>query len=80
MADTPPPRPTALRLLLAVPLIGHILRDLLYRGRENVWYFLLMVVSLWGIAILEFGLPGLALPAVALTPLILLVLVVVTRG
>ena len=79
MTDTTP-RSAPLRLLLAVPLVGHILRDLLYRGRENVWYFLLMVVSLWGIAILEFGLPGLTLPAVAVTPVILIVLVIVTRG
>lgn len=45
-----------------------------------IWYAIAAFLGLWGGAVLIWGLPGLFLPAVALVPVIFLVLLLVTRG
>jgi hypothetical protein len=69
-----------------IPL-SHQVSDRNRRARDqskddphNPLYFLLAVVSLWGCAILTWGLPALYLPAVALVPLCIAALVAITRG
>jgi hypothetical protein len=77
---TPRRLPLWERLIYAVPLIGWMLKDVVHGDPDNLYHFLFAVVCLWAIAGLQFGLVGVALPAVALGPLILLGLVVLTRG
>jgi hypothetical protein len=75
------PAPTfAQRLLFAVPIIGWVARDLLFGDKNNVWAALIAFVSLWMCSALTFGLPGLYLPALALVPVIFLVLILITKG
>lgn len=69
-----------LRLFFAVPVIGWIARDLVLGDKDNIWYALAMVVSLWGISGLTYGVPGLYLPALALVPIVFLVLLIITWG
>jgi hypothetical protein len=38
------------------------------------------VVSLWGIAIMTWGLPALYLPAVAFVPVMFTILILITQG
>lgn len=80
--STPPPeqRPLWQRLFLAVPVIGWVARDLLYGDKDNIWYALVMVVSLWIISGMTFGLPGVYMPAVALVPIIFAILLLITWG
>jgi hypothetical protein len=73
-------RPLWLRLFFALPIIGWITHDVMFKGQENIWYALLTVVSLWGIAILKFGVPGLYIPAVCMVPVMFIVLILITRG
>ncbi len=47
---------------------------------EFSWYILLVVVSLWGISILTFGLPGLVVPALVLLPFVFTALMLITVG
>ncbi len=80
MAPIHPRPPLWQRLFFMVPIIGWIARDLMYKGPENIWYALLAFVSLWGISIMLFGIPGLYIPAVCLVPVIFVVLILITRG
>lgn len=71
--------PLALRILLALPLLGRITREI-RDDADNILYLLLALVSLWVISILTWGLPALYLPMVALAPVCLGMLVLLTRG
>ncbi len=73
------PAPTlAQRILFAIPVIGWIARDLLLGDKNNVWFALIGFFSLWMSCALTFGLPGLYLPALALVPIMFVVLILIT--
>ena len=76
----PAPLPFWQRLFFAIPVIGWVARDLLFGDKNNIWFALIAFVSLWLSAALTFGLPGLYLPALALVPVMFVVLVVITWG
>lgn len=76
-----PPRLTlAERLLYAVPILGWMLKDVVHGDRDNIWYFLAAVLSLWIMAIMSFGFPALVVPVVLAVPAVFIVLVTITRG
>lgn len=76
-----PERPSrARRAFYAIPVIGWIARDLVEGGSDNIYYLLVAVLSLWAIAVMTWGLPALALPAMALVPAIIATLVLLTIG
>jgi len=76
-----PTRPSIwLRLFLAIPVIGWVARDLLYGDKDTIWYALIAFVSLWMSSALVFGLPGLYLPALALVPVMFLLIVIYAWG
>jgi hypothetical protein len=81
VATAIPARPPLwVRLFYMVPVFGWIARDTVENGEENLYYGIALVLSLWGISILTFGLPGLFIPALAMVPLIFMVLLAITWG
>ncbi|MGR3623281.1 hypothetical protein [Pseudophaeobacter sp.] len=68
------------RMLFAIPLLGRISKEIAYGAEENFIYALASLVCLWGCSILLFGIPGLYLPAVALVPVIFILLIAISRG
>lgn len=80
MATTDPihsgPTPLAYRL----PLLGAIAREWAEGDDDFPLYLVLALVSIWGIAIVFYGLPALYLPAVVAAPLMILVLIGISRG
>jgi hypothetical protein len=68
------------RLFFAIPVVGWIARDLIYGDSDTIWYLLAMLVSLWAISVMTFGVPGLYIPAVILAPIVFLVLLIITWG
>ena len=78
--DMPRRLPLWQRLFFAVPVFGWMAYDVTYRGPENLWYALIAFVSMWGCSFMLFGLPGLYVPALAMVPVMFLVLLVITRG
>ncbi|MEM6889224.1 MAG: hypothetical protein AAF636_13910 [Pseudomonadota bacterium] len=72
------PMPIWQRLFFAVPILGWVARDVAFGDRNNLWFAIILFVSLWLISALTFGLPGLYIPAVALVPVIFVTLVVIT--
>ncbi len=78
LATTPRRLPLWQRFFFAIPVIGWVAQDLLFGDKNNVWFALIGAVSLWLSAALTFGLPGLYLPALALVPVMFVVLVLIT--
>ena len=78
--ELPARHPFWMRLFLAVPVIGWVARDLLFGDKNNIYFALIAFVSAWMCSALVFGLPRLYLPAVALVPVMFILLVVYAWG
>ncbi len=78
--EMPGRRPLWQRLLFAIPLFGWLARDAANGKPEDLGYTAAAVVSMWGCSALLFGLPGLYLPAVAMVPVMFLILVLISNG
>ena len=76
----PARRPLWLRLFYMIPVFGWIARDTAEKGEENLYYGLALILSLWGIAILTFGVPGLYIPELAMVPVMVATLVAIAWG
>ena len=49
-------------------------------GLVMIYAVLAAVVAAWGSAVYAFGIPGLYMPAVALVPVIWIILLIISRG
>ena len=72
--------PLALRCLLSLPIIGRIAGDLLYGDKDNIYYFLVILLTIEVVLIMTYGLPALAMSALAMVPICVTLLVILTRG
>ncbi|PTW98851.1 hypothetical protein [Pararhodobacter aggregans] len=63
-----------------LPILGAMAREWTDGDPDFPLYVILALVSIWGIAITLFGLPALYLPAVVAAPLMVVMLVLITRG
>ncbi|MCC6006303.1 MAG: hypothetical protein JJU40_01345 [Rhodobacteraceae bacterium] len=68
------------RLFFAIPVLGWMAHDILYRGRDNIPYAAVTLATFWILAIAQFGLPALLIPMLALVPACMVMLVWLTRG
>lgn len=68
------------RILFAVPILGRMSKEVAYGASENIYYAIAAGLSLWGCAIMLFGIPGLYVPALALVPVMFVVLIMISRG
>lgn len=80
LTPLPPALPLYLRLAYSIPVLGWIARDIAFGSKDNIVYAIVMVLSLWIIAIGTYGLPALYLPVVFLVPVMFTLLVLLTRG
>ncbi|WP_164660044.1 hypothetical protein [Tropicibacter sp. Alg240-R139] len=78
--DVPTRPPFWQRAVFSVPIFGRMAREVAYGDDENLLYAAIAFVCGWGYSIMLFGLPGLYLPALALVPMMFLVLIVISRG
>ena len=78
IADIPRPRPLWQQLLFAIPLLGWVARDVAEDTEGNLWYAVILFVSLWACSALTFGLPGLFVPALIMVPVIFTMLLLIT--
>jgi hypothetical protein len=63
-----------------IPLFGWVARDLVHGGRENILYFLVILVTLLVMAVKTWGLVALGLTALATVPVIFATLILITLG
>lgn len=67
-------------LIYRVPFLGRIVREVAEGDADNKWYLIVGLLCLLALAVAQWGLPALALTAVALAPVCLVMLVLITRG
>lgn len=63
----------------AIPVLGWIARDI-DREPDSIWYLLVALISLLVIATATWGLPVLAMTALAMVPVMFVILILITRG
>lgn len=62
------------------PLLGALAHEVTANRSNLPLYLIAVLLGLWGAAVYAFGLPGLYLPAVVAAPLMIVVLVLISRG
>lgn len=68
LTPIPPAMPFYKRAFFSVPVIGWLARDVLYGDHDNIYYFMVIVVTLLIGAVLTWGLPALVVIAVSFVP------------
>lgn len=66
-----------LRVLLALPILGHMIRDT-GRDVDMVFYYLVIFITALVLAVQVWGLPALVLAALSFVPLIFILLFWIT--
>ena len=77
LTPIPPAMPLYKRVFFSIPVIGWLARDVTYGAPDNIWYLLVVIVTLFLGAILTWGLPALVLMAVAFVPVMFAFLIFV---
>jgi hypothetical protein len=75
--DTQRPRDPFMR---RIPVLGAIARELADGDADFPLYLIAALLSAWGCSIMLWGLPALVMPALMAAPLMLVVLVLISRG
>ena len=71
---------TAIDIPAGKPLAQTRMLDMTTGGTSAIWFGILTFLALWGAAVLSFGLPGLYLPALAMVPVMIGLIVVYAWG
>ena len=73
------PRAAAAPRYHTIPVIGWIARDIA-RDPDSIWYALVILLTVLVLAVKTWGLVALSLTAVALVPVIFVILIAITQG
>jgi len=71
--------PLALRLLHAVPFLGQIARDIA-KDKDSIYYALTILLTVVVLAVNTWGLVALTMTALAMVPVIFVLLIAITQG
>lgn len=66
------------RIARATPVVGQVLRDI-ERDRNSIFYLLVVFVTAVVLAVQTWGLPALVLTALALVPVMFILLILIAR-
>ncbi len=66
------------RFARRVPVVGHVIRDV-EREADTIYYLLTIFVTVVVLAVQTWGLPALVLTAVALVPVMFVILITLAR-
>lgn len=81
MTDASTPRPSFIaRTIYAVPIIGRMLREVVHGDKDNIYYFIVTILTLWLVAILTWGYAAFIVPLLFAVPSMFVVLVLITVG
>lgn len=64
----------------SIPVFGWIAHDLTHGDEDNIWYFLVICLTLLVLAVRTWGLVALGLTALAAVPVMFTVLILITVG
>jgi hypothetical protein len=77
LAATNAPSPLG-RAARAIPLVGQVIRDI-ERDTSSIYYLLVILLTALVLAVQTWGLPALVLTAVALVPVMFVILIILAR-
>lgn len=77
LATTNAPSPVG-RFARAIPVVGQVIRDI-ERDRDSIYYLLVVFLTAVVLAVQTWGLPALVLTALALVPVMFVLLVLIAR-
>lgn len=66
------------RIARAIPVVGRVIRDI-ERDTDTIYYLLIIFVTAVVLAVQTWGLPALVLTAVALVPVMFVLLILIAR-
>lgn len=77
---SPDPRPSwPVRLVLAIPVIGTILREIAYGDSDTIWYALVIVLTGLVLAVGQWGLAALVIFCLPVVAAMFVLLIVFSR-
>lgn len=68
------------RGLYATPIVGRIAREVAEGDADNKWYLGMILLTLWVLAYMVWGVPALYIPFVLMVPFCIAMLLLLTRG
>ena len=80
LTPLPPQTPLLERLFYAIPLFGWMARDVVFGSKDNIYYALVTVLTIWIVVILHWGYPALIIPYLAMVPAMFIILIRISRG
>jgi flagellar biosynthesis component FlhA len=68
------------RSVHAIPVVGRITREVTEGDADNKWYLAVILLTLWILAGMTWGLPAVVIPFIMAAPLCLVMLIAISRG
>ena len=68
------------RIVFSVPILGRMLREVVYGDKDNIYYFLVTIFTLWFLAILTWGYAAFIVVMLMAVPSMFVVLLLITVG
>jgi hypothetical protein len=79
LTPVPPATPFIARVFYAIPLLGWIARDVMFGDRDNIWYALVILGTIWLLSILTWGYAAIIIPYLCLVPVAFFFIIVMSR-
>ncbi|SPH20924.1 hypothetical protein ASD8599_01665 [Ascidiaceihabitans donghaensis] len=68
------------RFVFSIPILGRMLHEVAYGDKDNIYYFLFTVFTLWLLAVLTWGYAAFIIPVLMAVPSMFVVLILITVG
>lgn len=68
------------RIVFSVPILGRMLREVVYGDKDNIYYFLVTIFTLWFLAMLTWGYAAFIVVMLMAVPSMFVVLILITVG
>lgn len=79
LTPIPPSLPRASRLFYNLPVLGWLARDLAFGDKDNIWYFLVILLTVVVLSTMTWGLPALVMICTAYVPVHMGLMVILSR-
>lgn len=72
--------PLLQRIVFSIPVLGWMLKDVIHGDRDNIWYFLFTLMTVWILAMFTFGYPAFIIPVLAAVPVAFFMILLISLG
>jgi len=79
LTPVPPAQLWYARAFYKLPVIGWLARDLAFGDSDNVWYFLVILLTVLVLSVATWGLPALVVIALTYVPVHMALMVILAR-